>query len=108
MHVAVQIRTIAKLKDAAKLSVAIFQLSSQKCIKTVAVDTLLINKDKDAARTNLLIWNLMIAAMVISKMLAYSLVVDANSPIGQNGVPVELLSVGDFKSGNEVGKSKRV
>ena len=74
MHVAVQIRTIAKLKDAAKLLVAIFQLSSQKCIKTVVVDTSLINKDKDAAKTSLSIWSLMIAAMVISQMQAYSLV----------------------------------
>ena len=74
MHVAVQIRTIAKLKDAAKLLVAIFQLFLQKCIKTVVVDTSLINKDKDAAKTSLSIWSLMIAAMVISQMQAYSLV----------------------------------
>ena len=65
MHAAVQILTIVKPKDVAKSSVAISQLSLQKCIKTVVGDTSLINKDKDAVRTNLSILNLMIAAMVI-------------------------------------------
>jgi hypothetical protein len=108
MHVAAQIRTIDRQKDAARWP----QETSPLCLtwptRDAAADTSSIAPDKVVAKMFLIRLKIKTAAMEQLLRLHYFQDVDASLQVGQRGVPVQIHGVADFKSELEIGMSKLV